>query len=153
MRMTHTMCAFCLLAPSSALLQLYISLLRRIWIVPQPSGPLTCMQLQIEFEKFAWHIATGLWDSSYQDLLELVDLPTLECRMLETWLCLLYKIIYKLCYFNPETFTVSTSLSHHTPYNFFLLELTLIFTLLFLNPSSTRFIYIVCASSVNATVH
>ena len=28
--------------------------------------------------------ATGLWDSGYQDLLELVDLPTLECRRLET---------------------------------------------------------------------
>ena len=68
-------------------------------------------------QKFACRMATGLWDSSYQDLLELVDLPTLECRRLETRLCLLYKIIYKLCYFNPETFTVSTSLSHHAPHN------------------------------------
>ena len=35
-------------------------------------------------------MATGLWDSSYQDLLELVDLPTLEYRKLETRLSLLY---------------------------------------------------------------
>ena len=62
-------------------------------------------------------MAPGLWDSSYQDLLELVDLPTLECQRLETRLCLLYKIIYKLCYFNQSTFTVSTSLSHHAPHN------------------------------------
>ena len=44
-----------------------------------------------------------------QDLLELVDLPTLECRRLETQLSLLYKIINKLCYFDEGTFTVSTS--------------------------------------------
>ena len=53
-------------------------------------------------------MATGLWDSSYQDLLELVDLPPLDCRRLETRLCLLYKIIYELCYLDQETFTVST---------------------------------------------
>ena len=52
-----------------------------------------------------------------QDLLELVDLPTLECRRLETRLSLLYKIINKLCYFDEGTFTVSTSLSHHAPHN------------------------------------
>ena len=33
-------------------------------------------------QKFACRMATGLWDSSYQDLLEFVDLPTLECRWL-----------------------------------------------------------------------
>ena len=62
-------------------------------------------------------MATRLWDSSYQDLLGLVDLPALECLRLETRLNLLYKIINKLCYFDETTFTVSTSLSHHAPHN------------------------------------
>ena len=61
-------------------------------------------------------MATGLWDSSYQDLLELVDLPTLECQRLETRLSLLYKIINKLCYFDETTLTISTSLRHHAPH-------------------------------------
>ena len=68
-------------------------------------------------QKLACRMATGLWDSSYQDLLELVDLPILECRRLETRLSLLYKIINKLCYFDEGTFTVSTSLSHHAPHH------------------------------------
>ena len=29
----------------------------------------------------------------------------------------LYKIVYKLCYFDQETFTISTFLSHHAPHN------------------------------------
>ena len=70
-------------APSSTtLLQLYISLVRHhldyasaIW-----SPCLSKDKIELEnIQKFACHMATGLWDSSYQDLLELVDLPTLEC--------------------------------------------------------------------------
>ena len=107
--------------PISTLLQLYISLVRphldyasAIW-----SPYLSKDKIELEnIQKFACRMAPGLWDSSYyQDLLELVDLPTLECQRLETRLCLLYKIIYKLCYFNLNTFTVSTFLSHHAPHN------------------------------------
>ena len=47
-------------------------------------------------------MATGLWNSSYKDLLELVDLPTLECQRLETRLRLLYKIINNLFYLVEE---------------------------------------------------
>ena len=62
-------------------------------------------------------MATKSWDSSYEDLLDLVDLPSLECRRLETRLCLLYKIIHKLCYFDDGIFIPSTSLTHHAPHN------------------------------------
>ena len=68
-------------------------------------------------QKFACRMATRSWDSSYQDLLDFVDLPSLECRRLETRLCLLYKIIYKLCYFDDGIFTPSTSLTHHALHN------------------------------------
>ena len=57
---------------------------------------------------FACRMATRSWDSSYQDLLDFVDLPSLEYRRLETRLCLLYKIIYKLCYFDDGIFTPSS---------------------------------------------
>jgi len=46
--------------------------------------------------KFTCYMATKSWDSSYNDLLELVDLPSLECRRLEARLCPLYKIIHEL---------------------------------------------------------
>ena len=68
-------------------------------------------------QKFACRMATRSWDSSYQDVLDFVDLPSLECRRLETRLCLLYKIIYKLCYFDDGIFTPSTSLTDHALHN------------------------------------
>ena len=97
-------------------------------------------------------MATGLWDISYQDLFELVDLPTLERRRLETQLCLLYKIIYKL---NQNTFTVSTSSSHHAPHNLVLncpIARTNSYFYSFVPQSRINYLNssIVCASSVNA---
>ena len=85
---------------SNSLLQLFTSLVRlhldyasAIW------SPYLSKE---NVQKFACCMATGLWDSSYIDLLELIDLPTLECRRLETWFSLLYKIINKLFYLVVE---------------------------------------------------
>ena len=49
----------------------------------------------------------------------LTSIPTLECQRLETQLCMstLQDHLYKLCYFDQNTFTISTSLSHHAPHN------------------------------------
>ena len=64
--------------PGNAMLQLYLSLVRphldyaaSIWS-PHMKKDMENVQ------KFALRMATRNWDSSYQDLLELVDLPTLE---------------------------------------------------------------------------
>ena len=110
--------------PGNSILQLYLSLVRphldyaaSIW-----SPYLTKDKILLEnIQKFACRMATRTWDSSYQDLLELVELPTLEHRRLETRLCLLYKIIHNLCYFDFDNiFTLSTSLSHHASHHFVL---------------------------------
>ena len=86
-------------APGDSLLQLYLSLVRphldyasAVW-----SPHLMKHKIALEnVQKFACRMATKIWDSSYQDLLELVNLPTLEHRRLETRLCLLYRITHKL---------------------------------------------------------
>ena len=107
-------------APSNSLVQLYLSLVRlhldyasAIWSPHVKKDKIALENVQ----KFACRMATRSWDSSYQDLLDFVDLPSLECRRLETRLCLLYKIIYKLCYFDDGIITPSTSLTHHALHN------------------------------------
>ena len=68
-------------------------------------------------QKFACQMATRAWDSSSVDLLTFVNLSTLEHHRLMFSLCLLYRIIHKLCYFDEGVFNVSTSISHHGPHH------------------------------------
>ena len=75
---------FCNHTPGNAMLQLYLSLVRphldyaaSIWS-PHMKKEKTLLE---NVQKFALRMATRSWDSSYQDLLELVDLPTLEHRI------------------------------------------------------------------------
>ena len=107
-------------APSNSLVQLYLSLVRphldyasAIWSPHVKKDKIALENVQ----KLACRMATRSWDSSYKDVLDFVDLPSLECRRLETRLCLLYKIIYKLCYFDDGIITPSTSLTHHALHN------------------------------------
>ena len=55
-------------------------------------------------QKFACRIATAHWDESYDNLLDLANLPPLHERRIHARLGLLYKIIYKLSYFPEGTF-------------------------------------------------
>ena len=108
---------------SDAMLQLYLSLVRphldyaaSIWS-PYTNKDKTLLE---NVQKFALRMATRCWDSSYQDLLELVNLPTLEQRRLEARLCLLYRIIHNLCYFDNSVFALSTFCSHRRFHPLFL---------------------------------
>ena len=85
-----------------ALKQLYLSLVRphleyvcQIW---DPHLVKDKKNLE-DVQKFGLRLAAHQWDSNYQDLLELFQLPTLEERRLELKLGLLFKIIHNLCYF------------------------------------------------------
>ena len=105
------------------MLQLYLSLVRphldctaSIWSAYIKKDKTLLENVQ----KFALRMATRSWDSSYQDLLELVDPPTLEHWRLEARLCLLYRIIHNLCYFDSSVFALSTFCSHRRFHPLFL---------------------------------
>ena len=72
-------------------------------------------------QHFACKLATKRWDASYEELLGLLELPTLEERRVHMKLCLLYKIIHELCYIpSGITGTVLSIRSHslllHQPF-------------------------------------
>ena len=55
-------------------------------------------------QKFALKLCSKQWDMDYQDLIELMQLPTLEYRRLYLKLCTLYKIIHGHFYFPQDIF-------------------------------------------------
>ena len=55
-------------------------------------------------QKFALKLCSKQWDMDYQDLIELMQLPTLENRRLYLKLCTLYKIIHGHFYFPQNIF-------------------------------------------------
>ena len=63
-------------------------------------------------QKFACKMATHNWSSNYQDLLSLVDLPTLESRRVQLKLCHLFKIVHDLCFF-PNGIVTLRETAHH----------------------------------------
>ena len=65
-------------------------------------------------EKFAIRMITKRWDCGYQELLDMVALPSLETRRLQSSLCMLYKIVYNLCYFPPHIITPRFNVSQRT---------------------------------------
>jgi hypothetical protein len=86
----------------SSLKQLYLSLVRpHLEYACQVWDPyLVKDKKAIEnVQKFALKVVTSRWDSSYDELLELVELKPLEERRVELKLGLLFKIIHNLCFF------------------------------------------------------
>ena len=55
-----------------------------------------------DVENFAMRMITRRWDTGYQELLNLVNVPSLESRRLHSSMCTLYKIVHGLCFF-PRT--------------------------------------------------
>ena len=96
----------------STILQLYIALVRphteyacSVW------APYTAKDIEA-LESVARRMATHNWTSSYQELLSLTDLPTLERKRIELQLSHLFKIVHNLCYF-PEGLVTVRECSHY----------------------------------------
>ena len=69
-------------------------------------------------QKFALRMCTKQWNSSYNDLLQLCSLPTLQQRRLYQDLCTMFKIVQGLFHFPTgifveQTSRVTRSQSHH----------------------------------------
>ena len=91
-------------ASNDCLKQLYISLARpHLEYAAALWDPHTAKDIQLleNTQKFALKLITHNWDSCYQDLLALSDLPSLSSRRLHSKLSQLYRIVHGLCYF-PE---------------------------------------------------
>ncbi len=59
-------------------------------------------------------MCTKTWDSSYNELLDRLHLPTLAQRRLHLSLCFMYRIIHRLLYFHPNIIVPSSTSSHYT---------------------------------------
>ena len=99
----------------STILQLYIALVRlhmeyarSVW-APYTAKDIGALE---SVQKFACRMATHNWTSSYQELLSLTDLPTLERRRIELQLSHLFKVVHNLCYF-PEGLVTVRECSHY----------------------------------------
>ena len=100
------------LASQESLKQLYLSLVHphleyvcQVWDPHLSNKDKNALE---KVQKFACKLATSKWDSSYNELLRLLDLKPLQERRLELKLGLMFKLVHKLCFF-PDN-----SWSHHT---------------------------------------
>ena len=104
-----------------SLLQMYISLVRphleyasQVWNTYK-TGEINSLE---GVQKFALRMCTKQWNSSYNDLLQLCSLPTLQQRRLYLDLCTMFKIVQGLFHFPTGIFVeqtprVTRSQSHH----------------------------------------
>ena len=63
-------------------------------------------------QKFALKLVSHQWDSSYDELLSLVDVPKLSERRLNLKLAQVFKIVHGLCYFPDNIFRMQPSYSN-----------------------------------------
>ncbi len=105
----------------SSLIQLYLSLARphmdyasQIW---DPHLHRVRSHLE-DVQTFACRISTRLWNSSYKELLDLTNIPSLATRRLHLKLGTLYQILHRLCYFPTDVFVSRVSTSQRTTHSF-----------------------------------
>ena len=90
------------------LLRLYTSLVRPHLEYASPVwSPYTIKDIALleNVQKFGCKLCTKQWDSGYEQLLELLDLPKLSTRRLYLDLSTMYKIIHGLLYFPSDVFS------------------------------------------------
>jgi len=63
-------------------------------------------------KRFALKVCSKQWDASYNELLDVFRLPSLQNRRLYIKLCYLFKIVHGLCYFPPDVVVQNTNLTH-----------------------------------------
>ena len=89
---------------TATLVQLYVSLVRPyleyacpVWS-PYTSKAISKLE---KVQKFALRMASHNWSARYSDLLDDLNIPSLETRRSQLKLCQLYMIVNGLCYFPP----------------------------------------------------
>ena len=100
-------------ANSGTLLQLYLAMVRPHLEYASPVwNPSIQKQVKMieDVEKFAMRVVTRRWNAGYQELLNMVSIPSIESRRLQSSMCTLYKIVHGLCYFPPDILTETQSL-------------------------------------------
>ena len=88
-------------ANSDTLLQLYLAMVRPHLEYASPVwNPSTRKQVNMieDVEKFAMKVVTRRWTAGYLEVLNMVNIPSIESRMLQSSMCTLYKIIHVLLF-------------------------------------------------------
>ena len=100
---------------TETLVQLYISLVRPhmeyacpVW-APYTSKDISKLE---SVQKFALRMALHNWSAGFSDISNHLSIPSLQARRSELKLCLLYKIVHKLCFF-PPTLIIPREHSHN----------------------------------------
>ena len=103
------------LVDNATIKQLYIALVRPhmeyACVVWDPYTHKNIKALE-QVQAFACKLASRRWDAGYEELLELLSIPSLQERRIHLKLGLLYKIIHSLCYFPDNIFEFRPN--HHT---------------------------------------
>jgi len=111
----------CKLPNSDTILQMYLTLVRPYLEYASPVWNLsTHKQIKMleDVEKFAMKMATRRWDTGYQNLLNMANVPSLESGRLQSSMCTLYKIVHGLCYFPPDIVSLRPSFCQRTDRQF-----------------------------------
>ena len=85
-------------------------------------NPSTCRQVEMieDVEKFAMKVVTRRWNAGYQEVLNMVNVPSNQSRRLQSSTCTLYKIVHRLCYFPPNIVSLRPSFSQRSDRQFLL---------------------------------